>query len=264
MSTPVSEEAKKVLREVGLTDYETRAYLILLKRGVMTASEVSEYGNVPYSKVYETLNSLERKNWIEAERSRPSRYFPKSPSEALEAARLRLENMVSDWKRIVLGELQPLYERRELLEKPDIWILRGEFSVLAKLREMLSGAKMELMVAAPTFAKNFVSAVVSMLSQLKGSGVSVHVMVTRDWDVDKIVEVGDARVRDSMFGGGVIVDGKEALLFLGEDKPSLVIWSNHMGLVKFARDYFQYLWDSAYALGISKKRSDSSKGPIVG
>ncbi|KPV64026.1 MAG: hypothetical protein AOA66_0477 [Candidatus Bathyarchaeota archaeon BA2] len=35
------------------------------------------------------------------------------------------------------------------------------------------------------------------------------------------------------------MDSREALLFLGEGKPSLVIWSNHMGLVKFARDYFR-------------------------
>ena len=244
----VSEEARKVLREVGLTDYETRAYLILLERGVMTASEVSEHGSVPYSKVYETLNSLERKGWIEAERSRPSRYFPKAPSEALEAARLRLEDMMNGWRHVVLGELQPLYERRELLEKPDIWILRGDFSVLAKLREMLGAAKKELMVAAPAFAKNFVDAFVSMLSQLQDSGINVHVMITGDWDVEKIAKVGELRVRDGMFGGGVVVDSKEALLILGEDKPTLVIWSNHIGLVKFARDYFQYLWSSSEEL----------------
>ncbi len=248
MSASVSEEARKVLREVGLTDYETRAYLTLLERGVMTASEVSELGGVPYSKVYETLNSLERKDWIEAERGRPSRYFPKSPSEALDAARLRLEDKVSSWRRVVSGELQPLYERRELLEKPDIWILRGEFSVLAKLREMLGGARKELMVAAPAFAKDFVDSVVSMLSQLRDSGVNVRVMVTTDWDVEKITKVGESRVREDMFGGGVVVDSREALLFLGEDKPTLVIWSNHTGLVKFARDYFQYLWSSSEKL----------------
>ena len=245
MPTPVSEEARRVLREVGLTDYETRAFLILLEQGAMTASEVSEHGSVPYSKVYETLNSLQRKGWIEAERGRPSRYFPKAPSEALDAARLQLEDMVNGWRRVVLGELQPLYERRELLEKPDIWILRDEFSVLAKLREMLSGARKELMVAAPAFAKGFVDAVVSMLSQLRDSGVNVHIMVTRNWDVEKIARVGEVRVRDGMFGGGVVVDSREALLFLGEDKTTLVIWSNHMGLAKFARDYFQYLWESA-------------------
>jgi hypothetical protein len=70
-------------------------------------------------------------------------------------------------------------------------------------------------------------------------------MVTKDQDSKKIADLGEVRVREGMFGGGVIVDSREALLFLGEDKPTLVIWSNHMGLVKFARDYFQHLWESA-------------------
>jgi sugar-specific transcriptional regulator TrmB len=248
---PVSEDAKKVLHEVGLTEYETRAYLTLLERGVMTASEVSEHGGVPYSKVYETLNSLERKGWVEVEKGRPSRYFPKAPSEALEAARLQLEDMVNSWRGVVMGELQPLYEQRELLEKPDIWILRGEFSVMAKLREMLDVVKSELLIAVPGFAKPFVDASVSTLGQVRTSGVDVKVMVAGKWTEKELALLGDARQRDTLFGGGVIVDGKEALLFLGEADTKrsysglLVIWSNHIGLVKFAREYFQLLWDTA-------------------
>lgn len=251
MPTPVSEDAKKVLREVGLREYETRAYLTLLERGAMTASEVSEHGGVPYSKVYEILNSLERKGWVEVERGRPSRYFPKAPSESLEAAKLRLEDMVNSWKRVVMGELQPLYEQRELMEKPDIWILRGEFSILAKLREMLDAAHKELMIAVPVFAKGFVDASVSVLAQVRDSGVRVQIMMAEGEHIEKISKVGEARVRDNLFGGGVIVDGKEALLFLGEADTKrsysglLVIWSNHIGLVKFAREYFQLLWDTA-------------------
>jgi len=251
LTTPVSEDAKKVLHEVGLTEYETRAYLTLLERGVMTASEVSEHGGIPYSKVYETLNSLERKGWVEVERGRPSRYFPKAPSESLEAARLQLEDMVNGWKRVVLGELQPLYEKRELMEKPDIWILRGEFSVMAKLQEMMGVVKSELLIAVPAFAKPFVDASVSALSQVRTSSVDVKVMLAGKWTQKELKMLGNVRLRDNMFGGGVIVDGKEALLFLGEADTKrsysglLVIWSNHIGLVKFAREYFQLLWDTA-------------------
>ncbi len=61
----------------------------------------------------------------------------------------------------------------------------------------------------------------------------------------KVSGISELKFRDHMFGGGVIADGKEAMLFLGEDKPSLVIWSNHVGLVGFAREYFQFLWDSS-------------------
>ena len=67
-----------------------------------------------------------------------------------------------------------------------------------------------------------------------------------DWiAIKKFSGLGELRIRDHMFGGGIIADGKEAMLFLGEDKPSLVIWSNHVGLVGFAREYFQFLWDSS-------------------
>jgi hypothetical protein len=66
-----------------------------------------------------------------------------------------------------------------------------------------------------------------------------------DWLFLKKYGINELRIRDHMFGGGVIADGKEALLFLGEDKPNLVIWSNHVGLVEFAREYFQFLWASS-------------------
>ncbi len=244
----VSEEATKTLREIGLTSYETRAYLALIQSGVMTASHVSESSEVPYSKIYETLNSLQRKGWIETEKGRPTQYYPKSPSEAFLAMRLRLEEKTRLWKQAIIDELQPLYERREFREKPDIWILRGESSVLAKLQEMLDGARKELMVAAPGFARVFMDAGVPALNRLQSGGVDIRVMVTGGWNVEELRGVGEIRVRDGMFGGGIIVDGREALLLLGEEKPTLVIWSSHVGLVQFAKDYFQHLWRTAEGL----------------
>ena len=246
----ISDQAKRILRELGLTEYETRAYLSLLEKGATTASKVSEHANVPYSKIYETLNSLERKGWVETKRGRPSRYYPRSPSEALSAVRLRLEDSVKSWEQTILNELQPLYEKREIREKPDIWILRGEFNTLAKLQEMLGKVKSRLMIAAPTPTKALMEAVVPMLIRLQGSGVEILLMTSKDVgkrDLERIADVAEVRVRDHMFGGGVIVDGKEALLVLGEKKPTLVIWSDHVGLVRFAKDYFQYLWDSSRA-----------------
>jgi hypothetical protein len=105
-------------------------------------------------------------------------------------------------------------------------------------------------IAAPEFAKP----VITMAEPLLGSGslkktVKVKLMVAGkkdDWlFLKKYSGLSELRIRDHMFGGGIIADGKEAMLLLGEDKPSLVIWSNHVGLVGFAREYFQFLWDSS-------------------
>jgi sugar-specific transcriptional regulator TrmB len=242
-----SDTVRRVLKELGLTAYEAETYLALLKSGVLTASEVSEQSNVPYSKIYETLNALERKGWIEAQHGRPSKYFPKSPVEALSMTKLQFEEKLHGWEKTVASELRPIFEQREIREKPDIWILRGEPNVLAKMQEMIDNTKNEVMIAAPVFAKPFASFFGTFLRRLRDKSIRVLFMAAgnaNDWNLVELSLVAEVKIRNNMFGGGVICDGREALLMLGEDKPTLVIWSNHIGLVKFARDYFQYLWDS--------------------
>jgi sugar-specific transcriptional regulator TrmB len=126
--------------------------------------------------------------------------------------------------------------------------LRGEISTVAKLREMLDNVKSELMVAAPTLPKALVHLVVPFLQRLKTTDVKILFMIPKQntsWNIAELEKIGEVRVRDQMFGGGVIADGKEAILFLGEEKQTLIIWSNHIGLIQFAKDYFQYLWDSS-------------------
>ena len=245
----VNENTRDALREMGLNAYEIDAYVVLLNEGEMTAMEISEQAKVPYSKMYEVLNSLKEKGWIKNTEARPSKYFPVPPLEATRFTKLRLEDKYLSWENTVAETLQPLYEKRELVERPDMLILRGQQAVLSKLEEVLTKATKEIVIAAPEFAKP----VIALAEPLLGSGlkktVSIKLMAAgekEDWlFIKKYPGLNELRIRDHMFGGGIITDGKEALLFLGEDKPSLVIWSNHVGLVGFAREYFQFLWDSS-------------------
>jgi sugar-specific transcriptional regulator TrmB len=246
----INENTRNALREMGLNAYEIDAYIVLLEGGQMTAMEISQEAKVPYSKMYEVLNSLKEKGWVKSSESRPFKYYPVPPLEATRFTKLRLEDKYLNWENTVAQELQPLYEKRELVERPDMLILRGQQAVLGKLEEVLKKATMEIVIAAPEFAKP----VITMAEPLLGSGslkktVKVKLMVAGkkdDWlFLKKYSGLSELRIRDHMFGGGIIADGKEAMLLLGEDKPSLVIWSNHVGLVGFAREYFQFLWDSS-------------------
>jgi sugar-specific transcriptional regulator TrmB len=220
----------------------------VLESGELTAMEISENANVPYSKIYEVLNSLKDKGWVKSTEERPTKYYPVPPLEATALVKRRLEDRYHGWEQIISGALQPLYEKRELVERPDILILHGQQAVISKLEEIFKKANKEIMVAAPAFAKFILASTDQLLIGVKKSAV-VKVMAageSGEWaTLKRIPSVNELRVRDHMFGGGVIVDEKEAMLFLGEEKPSLVIWSNHAGLVRFAREYFQFLWDSS-------------------
>ena len=247
MSEIISGETKMMLKEIGLTDYEIRAYLYLLEAGLSTASQISEGASIPYSKIYEVLNSLERKGWIRSQENRPRLYYPKSPREAIEETRLRLEDRVKTWQKIVLSDLQPIYERRGVREKPDIWIFRSMPDAIAKLKEMLNNARSEILMAVPKMMSPLINVISSTLKNINISQIELLIMLSSNIEsLGDLTLLGEVRFRDEMFGGGIIVDGREVMLILGESKPTIMLWSNHLDLVKFAKDYFQRLWESAH------------------
>lgn len=247
---PVAESAKHVLHEMGLNTYELDAYVTLLKSGQLTAMEISKKTRIPYSKIYEALNSLKEKGWLKSLETRPTKYYPAPPLDVMVVEKLKIEDKQRDWERVIATELQPLYEKQEVVEHSDILVLRSQESILEKLGEILRKADREIVIAAPTFAKAVVNSASELFASLRNRQLRVKIMVsgrTSDWKTLNAGKNAEIRSRDNMFGGGVIVDGKEAMLFLGEDKPNLVIWSNHLGLVRFARDYFEFLWNSSEA-----------------
>lgn len=247
----ISDKTRNSLRGFGLTDYEVRTYVALLERGPRTASELSKTAEVPYSKIYEILGSLEKKGWVEAEHGRPTRYYPKPPSDAVEGTKLRIERSLKGNESQILGELQPLYEKKDVHERPDIWIVRGEFNVLGKVREIFNKSAEELLIAVPGLDQALVEMFTPSLIRLRQVGVKAMVMSTKDQNMGllkRLAKVADVRVRRQLFGGGVISDVKEVMLLLGSESGEgvgLAIWSDHVGLTKFAKNYFEYLWSEA-------------------
>lgn len=263
-SSPLlNEKTRKVLQDLGLTDYEIKAYISLLTDPGRQASEISKDSDVPVSKIYEVLSNLERKGWVESQHGRPIRYYPKSPSTALQIFRMRLESELKVNEEYLLRELMPIYERRETQEKPDIWIIRGEYNILAKIRESIDRCKKELLVVVPAVLGEALDLVIPALESVKASGVGTRMMISKNVNqqlLQRISSVCDVKVRENMFGGGVICDAREVVILLGgaggtgqssssssssSGGGALAIWSDHAGLASFAKDYFEFLWRDA-------------------
>lgn len=245
----MSEKIRVLLKKAGLTDYEVNAYVILLEKGVLTAKQISYGAQIPFSKVYQVLNSLEKKGWVEVSRKRPSRYLPKSPETALKAARAAMEEEWAQIERTVADELVPLYEKIKTKEKYDIWILRGLPNIVSKFKEIVKNCREEMLIAFPSIKEDFLMDFYSLLRSFVGEKVQVRFMVSKELgeNVNKtFLKVGEVRFRDKMFGGGAISDGGEVLLLFSDEKSEVTaIWSDHPGLAGLAKDYFNYLWKNS-------------------
>jgi sugar-specific transcriptional regulator TrmB len=240
------------LRQLGLTEYESRIYMALVNKGSQTAIELSQLTEVPYSRIYDVLGKLEKKGWIwlESEKSKPTKYAPKPPLDAVRAARLEIQSRIEEQEKLVVTDLQPIYEKTWKAEKPDVYIVYGEDNVLKKIEESIQVAQKYILLLLPIFGERESSIFFPVISRLRSSNVRIRLLTSKlDPKIaPRMKDLAEIRVREPMFGGGAIIDGREAMIILVETSPEGVnkinvgIWAKHVGLAAIANSYFEYLW----------------------
>ncbi len=250
----ISDKSRKAMEDLGLTSYEIRVYLSLLESGSMTASDMSKRSGVPYSKIYEVLNSLEEKGWLESNSSRPQKFFPKSPSTALEITRTRHDNNFRESHSTIMSELMPMYTKSGMKEKPEIWVATGIMNIAVKVNEIIQNSQNELLVALPQVAENVAKPLQPLLRTLHDKGVKINILASAKINPEilkALSRVADVRLKDGLFGGGVIGDSKQVVILLGEGSGEggavepIAISAEHAGLAVFAKGYFEYLWEDS-------------------
>ena len=250
----ISDKSKKSLEKVGLTSYEIRTYVSLVDAGELNAAELSQKSGVPYSKIYEVLGTLEEKGWIGSDDSRPTKYFAKSPSTALETTKQSIEYQFAKNQNNILSELVPLYEKSGTSEKPDIWFISGVMNIVSKIMEMVEHCRKEVLIAVPQAGEEIVKHALPKLRHLHDKGIKITVLTSDKLDKDSlkaISRVADVKVKGGLFGGGIISDKRYVVILLGPEISNsssseiVAIWADHSGLAGFAREYFEYLLKDA-------------------
>jgi sugar-specific transcriptional regulator TrmB len=240
--------AVKKLKALGLTETEARLYIALL-RGSSDAKRLSQKTGVPYSKIHTVLSKLIRKSLVMERAGRPATYEARGAAEGLaEYRRSTVEELDANLKSAKATLLDTVAEGES--EKSDIWIIKNQEDILRKAYQSLNSAKNEVKVALPLAPDWAIPVLVPIVTRLRSEEVTLKLLLSHDLQegkLGKLTALAEIRFRDKMFGGGIIVDDREALLFIGSDGSSInmAIWSNNVGLVHVARTYFDYLWGSA-------------------
>jgi sugar-specific transcriptional regulator TrmB len=175
----VNEHALTVsLEEFGLSRYEAQAYVTLISKGTISASELAYYSNLPRTKVYPILLKLENKKLAIISKSKPIMCTPISPEDAFDSIIHEQINKVNAMNTLV-SKLKTASEesRKTRGSEEKRYFQLDANNVLDQLGRMIEGSKSSIQISIDQWG-------LGLLSECKEKLLSV---TRRDLDVKIII-----------------------------------------------------------------------------
>ncbi len=176
----VNEHALTVsLEEFGLSKYEAQAYVSLIAKGTITASELAYYSEIPRTKIYPTLLKLEKKKLTIISKSKPIMCTAIAPEDAFDGIIHEQINKVNAMNTLVSNLKRASEESRKSRGSEEKrYFQLGANNVLAQLQTMIEGSRSSIKIMADQWG-------FGLLAECKEQLVSV---LRRNIDVKLLVQ----------------------------------------------------------------------------
>jgi sugar-specific transcriptional regulator TrmB len=220
------------LEEFGLSKYESMAYITLVSRGTLGASEIAYYSNLPRTKIYTTLKKLERKKLSTISSQKPMIATATPPSEAfreiitLQEGRLASMHSILDCLK-KLGEVdkKPYEEKKYLILEPNV--------VVKKIEELISSTKSNIDLILDSWGRNVVFQCKTTLSDMARKGVKINMLLGIQSIInDSIGTFPDGvEIRSDNVSGNILIFDFKKIIFIdsANGKASLILTADPFG-----------------------------------
>ena len=259
----VKEEFLSRLRKIfDLNLYEVKVWTALLSRGTSTAGELSNISDVPRSRTYDILESLEKKGFIVMKIGKPIKFIALKPEEVVERVKKnlmvsakektqRLEKLKSDE---VLGELTTLFTKGiKFVEPSDLsGSLKGRQNLYNHLDMMIRDAEKSITIVTTAEGLNRkLEALMPSLEKCKKRGIKIRIAAPIDKNNLKIAKdfkkVGDVKNMEKMKARFVIIDGTQLMFMLLDDEKfhpnyDVGVWINTEFFAQALESLFELAW----------------------
>ncbi|MBA7625464.1 hypothetical protein ES703_32894 [subsurface metagenome] len=259
----VKDEFLSRLRKIfGLNLYEVKVWTALLSRGTSTAGELSNISDVPRSRTYDILESLEKKGFIIMKLGKPIKFIALKPEEVVDRVKKnllseakerskRLETLKSDE---VLEELSSLFTKGvKFVEPSDLsGSLKGRQNLYNHLDMMVRDAEktITIMTTLEGLNKKF-EVLMPSLEKCKKRGVKIriaapinnnNIKVARDFK--KVAEVRNMEKLKARF---TIIDSNQLMFMLLDDEKihpnyDIGVWINTEFFAQVLEQLFELAW----------------------
>jgi len=255
----VKQELLRRIRDnFDLNIYETKVWLALLSKGIATAGEVAEISNVPRSRTYDVLKSLERQGFAIEKIGKPVKYVALKPATVLE--KLKGDFLKEAKEKVdTLAKLKETddYQQIELLYKEGVeptkaeeisGTFRGKHNIYSQLREMMSKASKNVILATDLDAlKEKIKILRPVLENLKRKGIKVKIIA--NGTAEEIKEIAkeikvDIRKTD-LDARFCIVDNNELMFMItpSNHESDTGVWIKSEYFASALSDLFNLAWN---------------------
>jgi sugar-specific transcriptional regulator TrmB len=153
------ELIKRIKDKFGLNVYESKVWLALISKGVASSSEIAVISDVPRSRTYDVLESLEKKGFAIAKIGKPTKYLAVEPTVVLEKLKNNAMKEAEEKMKIIdslkdskeYEELQSLHSTSTVhVKKEELSsVLRGRSNIYVHLKSFLNKAKNSVTICMP-------------------------------------------------------------------------------------------------------------------
>ncbi len=204
----------EILKSFGLSEYEAKALLALLSKGVLTAKEISEIAKIPRTSVYDVMNSLISKGLVEAF-GKPLKFKALSSEEIINLLSKKVEKNLEILKR----ELPKVEEEVE-----EVKVYRNEV-VVEKLKDLVMNSSD--IVALITFIPSWLADVLNE-SKAKKVIISSNPEVVNSSKTYRLW-------KDFNISHGLLIFDDRIVIFVFMNDEKIGILSEGYGVVQFSK-----------------------------
>jgi len=247
----VKDEFLSRLRKIfDLNLYEVKVWTALLSRGVSTAGELSNISNVPRSRTYDILETLEKKGFIVMKLGKPIKFVALKPEEVIERVKKNLVVDASEKsKRLehlkneeILTELSSLFTQGvKFVEPSDLaGSVKGRQNVYNHLDMMIRESEESITIVTTAAGLNRkMEILMPSLEKAKKRGVKIRIgtQITNDnkqiaKEMSKVAEIRDMPKMRARFA---IVDSQQLLFMVLDDEK---VHPNYDVAIWLSTDFF--------------------------
>ncbi len=259
----IQKEVLTKLGELGLNSYEAKLWSALLSRGVSTAGELSDIANVPRSRSYDVLESLEKKGFVIMKLGKPIKYIAVKPTDALERVKENILREAEESSQVLdklqgsslLNELNLLHTKGiDMIDPAELsGSFKGRHNLYNHLESLMKTAQESIIIATTEDgllrkAENFRR----IFYRAKENNVNIKIVAPiteKNKEAVKILsEYAEIRSTTKTLGRFVVVDEKQITFMLTDESvhPNYDsgVWVNSKFFAQTVFTMFKLNWNS--------------------